>query len=88
MAYLTCPWCLTPQQVGDESNEYRCFNCSGEIRIYSCPNCSFIQTISKRWRAFICGNCEATIDLPFQFTYSPEARASRVQGTGKSWPPL
>lgn len=30
MPYLTCPWCLTPQLVADEVNEYHCFTCAAD----------------------------------------------------------
>jgi len=88
MAYLTCPWCLTPQLIADEAAEYRCFTCSGDIRFFACPECSTIQTVSKRWRAFICERCEAKVDLPHRWGYASSAKALRVQGTGKAWPPL
>jgi len=88
MAYLTCPWCLTPQLIADEAPEYRCFTCAGEIRFFECPRCSTIQTVSKRWRAFTCGSCDAKIDLPYQWSYANSSKAMFVQATGKAWPPL
>lgn len=88
MAYLTCPWCLTPQLIADEAAEYRCFTCNGEIRFFACPGCSMVQTVSKRWRAFSCFKCDTKVDLPYQWSYAAAGKAVRVEGTGKAWPPL
>ncbi len=88
MAYITCPWCLTPQLIGDDAPGYQCFTCAGEIRFYECPECKLVQTVSKKWRSFRCGKCDTKLDLPHQFGYFNAAKAFRVRGTGKSWPPL
>lgn len=88
MAWITCPWCRTPQQVADEANEYRCFGCSGDVMIYRCPECSFVQTVNKRWEKFICGKCQQVLDLPRRWSYSREATARFVEGSGISWPRL
>jgi hypothetical protein len=34
VAYLTCPWCLTPQLIADEAPEYRCYTCAAEVRFF------------------------------------------------------
>jgi len=88
MAYVTCPWCLTPQHVADEDSGYQCFTCAAEIRFFKCPECGFVQTVNKMWTVFICGRCEATLDLPRRWGYLPGARASLVEGAGQSWPKL
>jgi hypothetical protein len=88
MAYLTCPWCLTPQLIADEADEYKCYTCTAEVRFFQCPNCSAVQSVNKRWRAFICGRCNTKVDLPHRWVYDRATTAIRVEVTGKSWPPL
>jgi hypothetical protein len=88
VAYLTCPWCLTPQLIADESAEYKCYTCAAEVRFFRCSNCAMVQTVSKKWRAFTCGRCERKVDLPHRWGYDVAATAARVEGTGKPWPPL
>lgn len=88
MGYLTCPWCLTPQQIADDAPGYRCFTCSGEIRFFECPDCTLVQTVSKRWTAFTCEKCSAKVNLPHRWPFSVSARADRVRGTGKPYPKL
>ena len=88
MAYLTCPWCLTPQLIADEAAEYKCYTCAAEIRFFQCPNCSAVQSVNKRWRAFVCGRCNTKVDLPYRWGYDRQSTAIRVEVTGKSWPPL
>lgn len=88
MAYLTCPWCLTPQQVQDDAPGYQCFTCYGEIRFFKCPHCAFVQTVNKGWTAFTCGKCEEKVDLPRRWGYTVEARAVLVRGTGQTYPKL
>jgi DNA-directed RNA polymerase subunit RPC12/RpoP len=86
VAYLTCPWCLTPQQVGDESIEYRCFTCAAENGFLACPDCGYRQTVSKKWTAVTCGKCEKKVDLPRRWGYAIGTRAYQVQGPGQPWP--
>lgn len=88
MAYLTCPWCLTPQLVADDASSYRCFTCYAEIGFFPCPGCGLVQTVSKRWTRFTCSGCEAVVDLPRRWGYSAEATAGRVGAAGKAWPKL
>jgi hypothetical protein len=88
MAYLTCPWCLTPQLVADDAPGYQCFTCYGEIGFYACPECTFVQTVNKKWTAFICGKCESVIELPRRWGYVAGAKAYLVRGAGESWPKL
>lgn len=88
MAYLTCPWCLTPQIVRDEAYEFRCYTCAAEVRFFKCLNCMLVQTVNKKWRSFTCGGCEQKIDLPYRWGYDPAATAMSVDGTGTSWSPL
>jgi hypothetical protein len=88
VAYLTCPWCRTPQLIADESPGYQCYTCYGEIRFFACPNCSLVQTVSKRWTVFICGGCEQKVDLPRRWGYTPSGRAVLVRGTGHPYPKL
>ena len=85
---LTCPWCPTPQLIADEAPEYRCYTCNADVRFFKCPNCSLVQTVSKQWRMFTCGKCDTKQDLPFRWGYDRASTAVRVEGTGKSWPPL
>ncbi len=47
-----------------------------------------VQAVSKRWRAFTCTKCRTKIDLPYRWGYDPNAKASLVKGTGRSWPEL
>lgn len=88
MAYLTCPWCHTPQHVADEAAEYQCFSCYGDIRFFQCPHCSLVQTVNKRWTAFTCGKCDQKVDLPRRWGYATGAKAGRVEGTGHPHPKL
>jgi len=88
VAYLACPWCLTPQLVADDSIAYRCFTCYGEIAFYPCPECAFPQTVNKKWVAFSCGKCDAKVTLPRRWSYADAAKAYQVKGMGKSWPPM
>ena len=88
MAYLTCPWCLTPQLVADDVISYRCFTCHGDIGFYPCPECGFSQTVNRKWSAFLCGRCDAKVDLPRRWSYGSASKAYQVRGTGKSWPPM
>ena len=86
MAYLTCPWCLTPQLVGDESIGYQCFTCAAENVFFACTECGYRQTVSKGWTAFTCAKCEKKVDLPRRWGYAVGARAVMVQGHGQPWP--
>lgn len=88
MAYLTCPWCLTPQMIADEAYEYRCFTCFAEIRFSTCPECKLVQTVNKGWRAYECSKCRAQVELPLQWRFADSSKAMWVRGTGKPWPPL
>ena len=86
MAYLTCPWCLTPQLIVDESPECKCYTCAAEVRFFKCANCSMVQTVSKEWRTFTCG-VRAKVELPDRWGYDVSATAVRVEGR-QAWPPL
>jgi hypothetical protein len=88
VAYVTCPWCMTPQLVGDEEDGYRCVTCFGDMRFHTCPDCGFRQTVSEKWTAFTCGNCERKVDLPRRQTFADATRARQVQGIGHPWPRL
>ena len=88
MAYLTCPWCLTPQLVDDDAITYRCFTCYAEVGFFACSECGLTQTVNKRWKAFTCGRCEAKVDLPRRWSYGSAARAFRVRGSGQGWPKM
>jgi hypothetical protein len=86
MAYLTCPWCRTPQQVADDATGYQCFTCYGEIRFFRCPECELLQTVNARWTAFTCEGCDAKVDLPRRWAFTPNASAVLVRGTGHPYP--
>jgi hypothetical protein len=86
MAYLTCPWCRTPQLIADDAAEYQCFTCYGEIRFFECPNCTTVQTVNKRWKAFTCGKCEQKVDLPYRWGYAEASKALRVRATAHPFP--
>lgn len=86
MAYLTCPWCLTPQMVGDDVAEYRCFTCYGEIRFFGCPHCGTVQSVNKRWKAFTCGKCDRKVELPVRWSFAGSAKATRVRATAHPFP--
>lgn len=88
MAYITCPWCLMPQMVADEVNEYHCFTCAADVGFIRCTECSLVQAVNKKWRAFTCSNCQAKVDLPYRWGYDATATATKVKGTGRSWPEL
>jgi hypothetical protein len=88
VAYLTCPWCLTPQLVADDVIAYQCFTCYGEVGFYPCSSCGTPQTVSKKWKAFLCGKCGAKVDLPRRWNYAVASKAVLVRATGKSWPPV
>ena len=88
MAYLACPWCLTPQLVADDSIAYRCFTCYGEIAFYPCPECGHAQTVNKKWVAFSCGKCDAKVDIPRTRSYALSTKARDVQGYGYQYPKM
>lgn len=88
MAYLTCPWCLVPQQVDDRASGYQCITCYGEVKFFACPHCELLQTVNKRWTAFTCWRCDRKVDLPHRWGFSEEARARFVKGTGRPYPKL
>ena len=60
----------------------------GRGPILQVPELLLVQTVSKQWRMFTCGKCDTKQDLPFRWGYDRGATAMRVEGTGKSWPPL
>jgi hypothetical protein len=86
MAYVTCPWCMTPQLVGDEADGYQCLTCYGDVRFFTCPQCGYKQTVSKKWTAFTCSHCEAKVDLPHRWSYAGATRARQVEGVAYPWP--
>jgi len=86
VAYATCPWCLSPQLVGDEVVEYRCFNCNGTNRFAECQECGLVQTVSRSWSAFTCSRCDRKGDLPREVSAATSPRARRAEGTGLPWP--
>ena len=86
MAYLTCPWCLAPQMVGDDAPGYRCLSCYAEIRFFECPMCHLVQTVNQRWTVFSCGGCGDKVDLPRRWGFMPGAKAGLVRGAGQAWP--
>ena len=88
MAYLTCPWCLTPQLIADDAAEYQCFTCYGEIRFFQCPECRTVQTVNKRWHLFTCGHCDRKLELPYRWGYAQGATALKVTATGQPYPKL
>jgi hypothetical protein len=88
MAYVTCPWCLTPQLIADDVAEYRCFTCYGEIRFFQCPECETLQTVNKKWTAFTCGKCDRKVELPPRWSYAGAVKALRVTATAQPYPKL
>jgi hypothetical protein len=88
MAYLTCPWCRTPQLIGDDAADYRCFTCHAEVRFFECTYCHFVQTVNKGWAAFTCGKCDRKVELPRRWGYSESAKALRVRGVGHPFPKM
>ncbi len=88
MAYLTCPWCLTPQMVAEQADHYQCFTCYAEIRFAACANCGFKQTVNKKWTVYTCGNCESKGELPRRWSFAASTKAREVEGSGASWPRL
>jgi hypothetical protein len=86
VAYLTCPWCLVPQNVDDRAPGYQCLTCYGEVKFFKCPHCELVQTVNSRWTAFTCQHCLEKVDLPHRWGYSAEARAVLVKGTGQPYP--
>jgi hypothetical protein len=86
VAYLTCPWCLAPQQVDDGAPGYQCITCYGEVKFFKCPHCGLVQTVNNRWEAFTCEQCEEKVDLPHRWGYSAQAKAGLVRGTGQTYP--
>jgi hypothetical protein len=88
MAYLNCPWCLTPQSVSDDVVNYLCFSCYADVRFFECPECKLTQTVGMRWEFFTCSRCDAKVRLPAQFSYGTALKARAVKGTGHTWPQL
>jgi hypothetical protein len=88
MAYLTCPWCRSPQLVADEAAEYQCYTCYGDVRFSRCPNCNLTQTVNKRWTSFTCGKCARKVDIPHEWSYATSVKASRVEGIAKPFPDI
>jgi hypothetical protein len=88
MAYLTCPWCRSPQLVADEAAEYQCYTCYGDVRFSKCPNCNLTQTVNKKWTSFTCGKCARKVDIPREWSYATAVKASRVEGIAKPFPDI
>jgi hypothetical protein len=88
MAYLTCPWCKSPQLVADEAAEYKCYTCYGDVRFATCSNCGLIQTVHKQWTAFTCGKCARKVDVPQRWSYATSVKATRVEGIAKPYPEI
>ena len=86
MAYLTCPWCMTPQLTSDDADHYQCYTCYAEIRFFTCPNCALKQTVNQKWAAFTCSRCETKVDLPRRWSYASSAKARDVEGAAHPWP--
>jgi RecJ-like exonuclease len=88
MAYLTCPWCKSPQLVADEAAEYQCYTCYGDVRFSKCPNCNLTQTVNKNWTSFTCGKCARKVDIPREWSYGTAVKAFRVEGIAKPFPDI
>jgi hypothetical protein len=88
MAYPECPDCRVPQLVPDEADAYTCFTCYANIRFYRCPNCTYQQSIVKRWSSFACGRCERKVDPDPRPRYSTALRARDSSGVGYMYPKL
>ncbi|HEX2426171.1 MAG TPA: hypothetical protein VHM47_09845 [Actinomycetota bacterium] len=86
MAYLTCPWCMTPQLTSDDADHYQCYTCYAEIRFFTCPSCGVKQTVNQKWAAFTCSGCESKIDLPRRWSYATSTKAREVQAAAYPWP--
>lgn len=87
MAYLTCPDCMLPNPVGDDSTRYACFTCYADIIFETCPACEFRQSIPSRWqRAFTCGKCGGRVEIPRRRTYTMATKARHVEGYGYTYP--
>jgi transcription initiation factor IIE alpha subunit len=74
--------------VSEEADGYQCFTCYAEVRFFTCPECEFKQTVSKRWEAFTCSRCGEKVDLPKRWSYAASTKAREVEGTGETWPKL
>jgi ribosomal protein S27E len=87
MTYMKCPDCMMPNHVSDDAITYRCFSCFGEIVFATCTECSYEQSIPRRWQvAFTCGRCEKMVSIPRRRTYSGSTKALAVQGYGYTYP--
>lgn len=90
VAYLTCPDCMMPNHVANDAIKYMCFSCFAEIVFETCEECTYKQSVPKRWQtAFTCGRCGTRCDLPRgQRWYSTSTKAFGVQGYGYVYPKL
>lgn len=89
MAYLTCPDCMMPNNVGDDAVRYHCFSCSAEIIFETCADCGYEQAVPARWQvAFTCGQCRTRCILPRQRFYSSSTKAKKVRGYAYVYPKL
>ncbi len=89
MAYLTCPDCMMPNHVGDDAIKYLCLSCYAEIVFETCGDCTYKQSIPKRWQAaYTCGRCGARCNIPRQRFFSSSTKAKGVQGYGYVYPKL
>jgi hypothetical protein len=87
VAYLTCPDCRMPNNVGDDAIRYHCFSCSAEIVFDTCGDCGFDQAIPARWLvAFTCGRCESKCVIPRRRLYATSTKARAVKGYGHVYP--
>ncbi len=89
MPYLTCPDCMVPQSVADDSIKYQCLSCFSEIVFEACTECGYRQSIAARWQtAFSCGRCEQRMPISRTRSYGSSTRAKDVEGTGYTYPKL
>jgi hypothetical protein len=86
VAYLQCPWCLSPQLVSDDAATYQCQTCYAEVRFFTCPRCALRQSVNGKWSAFTCSRCQAKVDLPRRWGYASATKARQVEGAGQPWP--
>lgn len=89
MAYLVCPDCMMPNDVGDDAAQYQCYSCFAQVVFETCGDCGFRQSIPLGWQgAFTCGRCGEKCDIPRRRLYSSSTKARGVQGYGYVYPKL
>jgi hypothetical protein len=87
VAYLICPDCRMPNEVGDGAIHYQCYSCFAQIGFETCEHCGFVQSIATRWGAkYTCAKCDREARMSRRRAYGSSPRAREVKGYGFTSP--